>query len=145
MSTLVNNNQVADGNDNAGALARWDATNDANSIPFAMPRFKGTRNRGVKRNRLNGTQGIVGFSSGRLIFTAVTLAQYDYLKDTLEGLVTLKIPLENSTYANYNAVMVVPDEEELEYRKRIGHHAWGSAPWPGYGPIEVIVRKLEAL
>ena len=145
MSSLTNNNQVADGNNNAGGLARWDAVLDTNNIPFVMPRFKGTRNRGVRRDRLDSTQGIVGYSSGILVFTAMTLDQYDLLKDTYEGLVTVKVPLEARTYANYNAVMVVPDEDTLEYRRLIGHTAWGSAPWAGYGPVEVIVRKLESL
>lgn len=145
MSTLTNNNQVADGNNNAAGLALWSAVTDANSIAFVMPRFKGTRNRGVKRVRLNSTQGIIGKDSGRLVFAAITIAQYKVLIDTYEGLVTLKIPLDSSTYANYNAVMVVPDEEELDYRPRINSRAWGSASWPGYLGVEVIVRKLEAL
>lgn len=145
MATLANNNQVADGNNNAGGLARWDAVTDGNSIPFVMPRFKGSRNRGVKRNRQDGTQAHIGKDSGVLLFTAVTLSQYDLLKDTYEGLVTLKIPLEDSTYANYNAVLIVPDEEELEYHPGIGFIQWGTVRWPGYGPVPVTVRKLEAL
>ena len=145
MSALVNNNQVAAGNNNAGGLARWDAVTDANSIKFIMPRFKGSRNRGVKRVRQNGTQGIIGKDSGIWVFRFVTIAQYDVLKDTYEGLITAKLPLEVATYANYNAVMVVPDEEELEFRPSVTSKQWGSAPWPAYGPVEVIVRKLEAL
>jgi hypothetical protein len=145
MSTLTANHQLADGNDNAGGLTLLTAITDSNSVPFPMPRFKGSRNRGIKRARLDGTQGIVGFSSAVWFFTALTLGQYDLLKDTYEGLVTVKIPLEASTYANFNAVMVVPDEADLTYVRGIRYPTWLGATWSGYRDVAVILRKLEAL
>jgi hypothetical protein len=145
MSTLTANHQLADGNDNAAGLTAFPSITDANSVPFVMPRFKGSRNRGVKRVRLDGTQGIIGYDRGVWFFTGMTLAQYDLLKDTYEGLVTVKIPLEASTYANFNAILIVPDESGLEYAKAVSSQVWDNQQWPGYSDVEITLRKLEAL
>jgi hypothetical protein len=145
MTTLTAQHQLADGNNNAGGLQLFTAITDSNSVPFPMPSMKGSRNRGVKRVRLDGTQGIVGKDSVILTFGGLTLAQYDLLKDTYEGLITIRLPLEVVTYANYNAVMVVPDEADLEYRRGIRYPTWLGQTWSGYGPVPVVIRKLEAL
>jgi hypothetical protein len=144
MATITPNYQLAAGNNNAGGLTALTSITDTNSVPFVMPRGKGSRNRGVKRDRLNSTQATVGKDSITWLFTAMTLDQYNLLLTTYEGLVTVKISLTSTTYANYNAVMVVPDEEDLEYVRWINFLNWGAGN-PGYRDVEVLLRKLEAL
>ena len=144
MAPVIPNYQLAAGNNNAGALAVWTAIADANSVPFVMPQGKGSRNRGVKRVRLNSTEASVGFNSFTLSFTAITLAQYALLIATYEGLVTVKIALSGTTFANFNAVLIVPDESELTYSRLISHPKW-SGGWPGYRNVPIRLRKLEAL
>ena len=145
MAKIYPNYQLADGNDNAGALAAFTSITDSNSIPFVMPRGKGSRNRGVRRDRLNGTQARVGKDSISLMFTAMTLEQYNLLLATYEGLVTVKIALTGTTFANYNAVMVCPDEEELTYVRNMSYPFWSDYKGPGYRDVPITLRKLEAL
>jgi len=147
MTRIVPNYQLAAGNNNAGGLTALTSITDSNSIPFIMPRGKGSRNRGVKRDRLNATQATSGFDSLVWNFTAITLDQYNLLLSTYEGLVTVKISLTSTSFANYNAVMVVPDEDELTYVKTINLLAWAGLGviGPGYRDVPITLRKLEAL
>ena len=145
MPKIWPNYQLAAGNNNAAGLTAFTSITDTNSIPFVMPQGKGSRTRGTKRVRLNGTEGQVGFDSFTLLFTAMTLDQYALLLSTYEGLVTVKISLTSTTFANYNAVLVVPDEAELTYVRVINYYKWNGYQGGGYRDVSLLLRKLEAL
>lgn len=145
MAKIIPNYQLADGNDNAVGLTAFPEITDANGVPFLMPRGKGSRNRGVRRDRLDCTQARVGKDSIQIFFTAMTLEQYHLLLGTYEGLVTVKISLTTNAFANYNAVMVCPDEEELTYVRHMSYMYWDDYKGPGYRDVPITLRKLEAL
>jgi hypothetical protein len=44
----------------------------------------------------------------------MTIGLHEHMQSTYEGLVTIRIPLVGSTFANYNATLTIPDKGELE-------------------------------
>ena len=146
MATITPNAQIAAGNNNAGGLARFDAIADANGVYFLMPKQLPFRVRGERRFRLNSTVARVGGNSTSLLFTAMTLAQYALMLSTYEGLVTVKLALTSTTYANYNATLFMPDENELAFiRSLVGVARRVGFTGPGYQDVRAELRNLEGI
>jgi hypothetical protein len=143
------NHQIAAGNNNAGGLVSINALTDSNSVKFFMPRGLPFRVRGQVRTRLDGTTGRIGFNSIRWVSAAMTINQLATVYSTYEGLVTIRTGLTSQTFANYNAVLRMPDEEELEYIPNISRMGLQTGATGGLGPGYINVPwyfiKLEAL
>lgn len=149
MAQIIPDYQLAAGNDNDGGLTLLTSITDANGIAFVMPRGLPGRLRGERRIRLDSTDGRIGFSSTQWEFSAITVAQYSLLLGTYEGLVTIRIALSGTTFANYNAVLSMPDERDLTYIPnllRLGKQIGSiGGLGPGYSDVICSLRKLEAL
>jgi hypothetical protein len=113
MPYLTTNYQIAAGNDNAGGLALVTTLSDGNGVYFKEPQGLDKQSRGLRVYRANGTVARQGHNW--VYWTSpVLLAQYEYLKDNYEGLVTIKTAFHSETFANYNAVLTLPDFGELD-------------------------------
>jgi len=114
MPFLTLNNQIAAGHDNAGGLALVNTLVDADGVYLLNPiNSLKKQTRGLRVTRCNGTTARQGFAS---VYweSPVLLAQYEYLKDNYEGLVTIKTAYHSKTFANYNAVLTLPDFNEMD-------------------------------
>jgi hypothetical protein len=145
MATITPDNQIAANHNNAAGLQRWDAVTDANGVKFLMPKNWPYRSRGQRRFRLNGTTGFLGLDATRLLFGAMTLSQYAYILSTYEGLVTVRIPFTSTSYTNYNAVLTMPDENDLEFVYFNGSMYTNNWTGPGYINVIATISSLEAL
>lgn len=113
--------QIAVGNNNTAGLVAWEGL-VADSIYFYPIRSYGTYDTGDIKTRLTGVPYFAGVDTLAFITTALTIAQFYYLKTTYcaggySGLVTIKARLDNpSVYANLNATIILPKENDMEYR-----------------------------
>lgn len=114
MAFLTNNNQIAAGNDNAGGLALVTTLTDGNGIYFQEPlRWLDKQSRGLRVTRTNSTVARQGKQRLQW-YSPVLLAQYEYLVDNYEGLVTIKTSFYSETFANYNATLTLMDFDESD-------------------------------
>lgn len=124
------NIQIAVGNDNAAGLSAFEtvlASYDTfrTSHPGLAPLTWGQYNPGQYRVRGDGTVFLAGTPSIEWIVGIMTRAQLrglmdDYCAGGYSGKVTIKDRLDDATtYANYNAVMILPKLTELQTRQFI--------------------------
>lgn len=78
----------------------------------------GTLDDGEERFYINGTRDDVGEAAFSWLFTRLTLAQYDYLLNTINqgrrsNLVTARTRFNTTTYYDVNAVMTLPKVSAL--------------------------------
>lgn len=143
MPYLDTNYQIAVGNNNAGGLALVTSLSDANGVYFQDVGGLQEQSRGIKVTRANGTVGREGRNWTNWS-SPVLLAQYEYLKDTYEGLVTIKIAFHSETFANYNAILTLPDFNESDLISF--STAWNDPDFKGPGFIlKWLFTKVEAL
>jgi hypothetical protein len=151
MAQIIPDHQIAAGNNNAAGLAKFTAINDSNGIAFVMPRGLPTRTRGELRFRVDGTAARVGKNSYEWRFSVMTLDQYSTMLSTYgadsatNGLITARIAFTSTSFANYNAVLRMPDESELEYIPNIVRLNLKSDIGPGYKDVIAFLTRLEAL
>lgn len=130
--------QIAVGNNNTAGLVAWESLT-ADGINFLPVRQYATYDIGETRTRLNGRPYFAGVSRTQFLASAITLAQYKYLKTTYcaggySGLVTINIRTDDpATYADYNATMILPKESELDYR------------YNAYADVVITFIDLEAI
>lgn len=114
------NLQIGVGHD-AMTLTAIEAITPSGDRPFLPVRSYGTYDIGDRRTRLNGRPYFAGVSSVQFISEVMTIAQFKYLKTTYcaggySGLVTINVRLDDpATYAEYDATLILPKENELEY------------------------------
>lgn len=143
--SIIPNYQIAAGHNNAGGLTLITSLTDANGVKFLMPRGLPHRVRGERRFRLDGTVARVGTNTTRWVSAGMTLAQYALVLSTYEGLVTVKLALTSTTFANYNATLWMPDENELEYVYLTGSTHDEDFVGPGYINVPWYLNNLDAL
>jgi hypothetical protein len=119
MTCFAMDYQIAPNHNNVLGLTLITNLVDANSVPFIAPRGFVSSTRGERRVASNGTSKHAGFISQTWLFGYLTVAQYEYLKNTYEegaigkGLVTIRTSLNGITYANYNAILYLPSIDSL--------------------------------
>lgn len=112
--TITTDYKIAAGNNNAGSLVAITSIVDANSVLFVEPLGIPQQLRGQRVTRSNGTTAHLGFS--RAVWTSnLLIAQWEKVVSTYEGLVTVRLALSGTAFANYNAVLVMQDFEEMDY------------------------------
>jgi hypothetical protein len=105
---------IAAGNDNAAGLVNIENITPSGDNAFYPPAGIGTYNPGDFRMRGDSTLYLAGYASCEWVFRKITRAQLRYLMDTYcsssySGKVTITTKTDNAnTYANYNAVMLLP-------------------------------------
>lgn len=95
--------KIAVGNDNTGGLALVSSlsTGGHNFLPPFTP---AAYSRGERRFKTNGVPYVSG-SKTKTWQSFMSLAQYTYIRDTYEGLVTAHGWLENTTAYDFNAAL----------------------------------------
>lgn len=145
MATIARNYWIASGHDNPGGMSRVQDLTDANGVRFLSPRGLPFRSRGERRYRTDGSVARIGYEQTQWLFAIMTLAQYAYALDNLEGAVTIHIPITSTTFANYNATLWLPDEMEMNYVWLTGSTYDNGFSGPGYQDVVWTFNKLEAI
>lgn len=111
--------RIAAGNNNAAGLVNIESITPTSDKPFSAPNNFGQFDPGQFRIRADGKVYVAGFGVASWVFSAMTKAQYRYLMETYcnnsySGLVTIRTRTDDpDTYANYNAVMILPKLPEM--------------------------------
>lgn len=112
MTMIVPDYKLAVGHNN---VAGYDAINTITDGTDTLddPLGVSSPRRGVRRMTLEQPK-FSGTKTSALIFTRMTIGLLEYMQDTYEGLVTVRIPFSGKTFADYNATLTIPDKGELE-------------------------------
>lgn len=102
-----------------GSLVNVETIKPTGDRYFYAPMAYGFASPGVQKVRLNGVGYRAGFPYVIWYFKVATRAQYEYLSSTYcssgySGQVTIYTTLGKSTYARYNAVLILPSTAEQE-------------------------------
>lgn len=114
--------QIAAGiNNEAGLVNLETVTVVGDTKPFFAPVGYSSFKPGVRKIRSDGTLAITGFPSAYWIIPIVTRKQWEYVQDTYcnggySGKVTIRTRIGRAAYANYNAVLTLPDPDTLTRR-----------------------------
>ena len=117
---LTTDYKLAAGHNNAAGLTLVTAITDGTNR-LIEPQVYGNLTRGVRRVRANGATSFAGFPSIEWRFGYLTVGQWNYLYSTYEngaatkGLVTVRLAIYGTTFANYNAVISLQDPIEMEF------------------------------
>ncbi len=112
MAYLTTDYQIASGHNNAGSLTAITSLS-VSSIAFTEPHGLPFSNRGNRITLSNGAPSRVG--RPRMYWVSdMLVAQYWYLVNNYEGLVTIRTPYGGTTWANYNAILTLPDPDEMQ-------------------------------
>jgi hypothetical protein len=140
MALLTTDYKLAAGHNNAAGLTTITSITDgtlALTEPLQLPFYS----RGIKRNRTNGSVSVAGMPSTAFVFSYLTMGQWEYLRTTYEGLVTVRLSLNKSSFSNYNASLVLPDPADMDYRLIVR----SSACFHAYVNVRCDLLHLEAL
>ena len=110
---ITTNYQIVSGHNNAGSLALVTSYTDADSVAFIEPAGIANTGRGELVIQSNGVPDYRGFASIDLIFGWMTYKQWEYAVANWAGLVTVKVALNSSTFANYNAIGRLADPRDM--------------------------------
>lgn len=143
MAYVTTDYKLAAGNDNAGGLTAFtsitDGTNtliEPHGLPFAL--------RGRREVRTNGVISRAGFP--RVVLRMDLLhTQWLHLIDTYEGLVTVRLAYNSTSWANYNAVLGLADSEEMTSISFAGGFDQYDFFGPGFLNAPLTFTRLEAL
>lgn len=114
--------QIAAGYNNAVGLVNIESiTPSTDWRAFTVPDGFASYSPGERKTRPDGIDYTRGYPTVTWNFAGITRKQYIYLRDTycndgLSGKVTIRTLKEDNTYANFNAVMHVPQLPELTRR-----------------------------
>lgn len=114
MALLTTDYKLAANHNNTGGLTAITSITDGTTAliePLQLPFY----NRGIKRNRTDGRVNRAGMPATAFVFSFLTMGQWEYLRANFEGLVTVRLSLNKSTFSNYNATLVLQDPFEMEY------------------------------
>jgi hypothetical protein len=145
MVAFTPNYQIAAGNNNTAGLTAVNALTDANGVKLVYPRALPYHEEGELVIRANSTPAYRGFDTQDWLFSVLLIAQYELLRNTYTGQVTIKTSLDGSTFANYNAAAWIDEKTAGQYA-----YAQGSVYTSGFtGPclrgIRLHLLRLEAL
>lgn len=143
MAYVTTNYKLAPGNDNAGGLTLITSLTDG-TYAFAEPFGLGNLNRGQRQTLANGTISRRGFPRAQWI-SDMLVTQYWYLVNNYEGLVTVRLAYGGTTWANYNAVLTLPDPEEMTYTVFAASDVQAGFIGPGFRGVLWTFTRLEAL
>ncbi|MHC4558867.1 MAG: hypothetical protein ACYS80_16365 [Planctomycetota bacterium] len=143
MAYVTTNYQIASGYNNAAGLVLITSLTDGTNT-FVEPTGLFTQRRGRREVRGNGIVGRSGFQSSQLI-SDMLVSQYWYLVDNYEGFVTVKIPVGSTTWANYNAILSLPDPAEMEQVSFAGSDHEHNFVGPGFRSVQWSLSRLAAI
>jgi hypothetical protein len=136
---------IAAGHNNAGGLTEFSSLTDTNGVKLVMPRAYPYRVEGLLKICTNGAPAYDGVDSQDFEFTVLLAAQYELLRDTYTGLVTVRTALDGATFANYNASAWIDEKNVGQYGYAQGSTYTPNALGPALQGIRLHCIKLEAL
>lgn len=146
MASITPNHQIAAGNNNAAGLTAFNALIDSNGVKFVFPRAVPYHEAGLLVIGANGAPAYDGFAKQDFEFRIMTVAQYELLKGTYTGLVTVKTSINGSTFANFNATAWIDPKPNGEYIPRANVTMYDpDFTGPCYLGIRLHLLRLEAL
>lgn len=108
--------QLAAGHDNAGGLTNVETTIPASQQQTFLPQGRGNFDEGVLRVRGDGLTYLTGFQAFSWPLDVLPYAQWDFMRTTyttggnsFSGKVTVRTRLIDGTYANFNALLHLPE------------------------------------
>lgn len=130
--------QIAAGHNNAAGLTNIESLVPSGNIAFPPPAARGNRNPGITRIRANGVATQSGYPAQVWRMVWLTYEQYAYLKTTYasggySAAVTVRTRFGSGDYANYNAVLNIPYESDLN-----------DVGW-GYRDVSLTLTRMVAL
>ena len=99
-------------NNEAGLTLITDLT--ASSIPFIGVYSAGDYEEGEERFKANGATGYSGYPSLVWKSGLLWLPQWKYLRTNYAGAVTIRTWTDSTVYANFNAILRVPQLRQFE-------------------------------
>lgn len=112
---------IAAGWNNVAGLRNIESITPIGDKSFRPPNAYSAFNPGTLRLRADGIAYTEGFASTAWTFSALTRAQYQYLMtnysiggNSYSGKVTIRTMTPAGTYANYNAVVLLPIMPDLD-------------------------------
>jgi hypothetical protein len=143
MPYITTNYQIAANYNNAAGLALITSLTDGSNL-FVEPTGIYTPRRGRREVRQNGLIGRSGYPTMQLK-SAMLASQYFYLVDNYEGFCTVKVPYMSTTFANYNAVLSLPDPDEMEEVSFAGSDTDYGFVGPGFREVIWTLSRLVAI
>lgn len=136
---------IAAGHNNAAGLTLVSSLTDANGVKLVMPRAVPFTQEGELAIRANGSPAYRGFDSQDWEFSVLLLTQYYLLRNTYTGLVTVKLSINGSTFANYNASAWIDEKTTGQYGYVQGSTYAPNFTGPALRGIRLHLIKLVAL
>jgi len=104
---------------NAAGLANIESIVPTSDRAFFSPVVFNNYKPGVRKGRTDGLLYMAGWASSFWILPVVTRPQFAYLQTTycaggFSGKVTVATRINLVAYANYNAILTLPDPEQLQ-------------------------------
>jgi hypothetical protein len=136
---------IAAGHNNAAGLTEFSSLTDTNGVKLVMPRAIPYRIEGQLKISTNGVPSYDGYDSQDFEFRVLLVAQYELLRDTYTGLVTIRTALDGATFANYNASAWIDEKTAGQYGYAQGSSYTPNVLGPALREIRLHCIKLEAL
>lgn len=112
---------IAAGWNNTTGLRNIESLTPSGDKPFRTPNAYSAFNPGTLRLRADGIAYVEGFPSTAWLLDVLTRKQYQFLMTTYStggnsysGKVTIRTMTPSGSYANYNAIMLLPIMPELD-------------------------------
>lgn len=123
--------KIASGYDNVAGLTLITSLS-ASSIPFmeCNELVDVAYTRGQAKVSTTGRVRYAGYPSKTWVSSLLWLPQWDYLRSTYEGEVTIRTRLNGNTYANYNAILTLDEwgqggtVAEAKYGNAMNNFRW---------------------
>jgi hypothetical protein len=115
MASFTPNQQIAAGHNNAAGLTLVSSLTDANGVKLVMPRALPFTEQGQLIVRPNASPAYRGNDTQDWEFSVLLLTQYYLLRTTYTGLVTVKVCIDGSTFADYNASAWIDEKTAGQY------------------------------
>lgn len=117
---------LAYGNNNAASLQSIESITPSGDRGFVAVQGYSSYDEGIVNVRQDGLIYISGYPTAAWVFSALTRKQYQYLQSnytvggtSLSGYVTVRTRKEDGTFANFNAVLLLPKLPELNRRRKL--------------------------
>lgn len=132
--------KIVSGWNNASTLRSIESIIPSNDKPFPPPNAYSGFDAGQAIIRGDGQIYLAGFGAFSWAFKGLTRAQYQYLMATYStggnsysGKVTVRSRIQDGTFANYNAILLLPKLPELQRTRTV------------YQDVEIRFTRLVAL
>lgn len=145
MATFTPNYQIAAGHNNAAGLTAVNLLTDVNGVRLIFPKALPFYEEGELVFRCNATPAYRGYKMQDWKFTVLLNAQYNLLRTTYTGLVTVKTCLDGINFTNWNASAWIDQKTATQPGYLNGSVYDSGFTGPGYREVRLHLILTEAL